>query len=146
MKHASRAKPFLVVPHLPQIALMPRHSSMEMFIAGDSASNSRKQTYERYRCHEAAKGVTRPPMSDTCAKLIASMSAIINDGAMREWGGILIIAISFSSHSFCKLLFSISHSRLSLLLLLLQRATATHRAPSARCAMPVAASAAAGPT
>lgn len=60
---------------------------MEMFSAGDSASSSRKQTYERYRCHEAAKGVTRPPMSDTCAKLIASMSAVINDGALREWGG-----------------------------------------------------------
>lgn len=68
---------------------------MEMFTAGDSASDSRKQTYERYRCHDAAKGVTRPPMSDTCAKLIASMSAIINDGALREWGGILILIFFF---------------------------------------------------
>uniref|UniRef100_A0A673C8J1 Laminin subunit beta-2-like n=1 Tax=Sphaeramia orbicularis TaxID=375764 RepID=A0A673C8J1_9TELE len=64
------------------IALMPRHSSMEMFNAGDAASNIRKQTYERYRCHEGAKSVTRPLMSDTCAKLITSMSAIINDGAL----------------------------------------------------------------
>ena len=67
-----------------QIVLMPRHSSMEMFNAGDPASNNRKQTYERYRCHEGAKSVTRPLMSDTCAKLITSMSAIINDGALRE--------------------------------------------------------------
>uniref|UniRef100_A0A7N6BZT2 Laminin, beta 2 (laminin S) n=1 Tax=Anabas testudineus TaxID=64144 RepID=A0A7N6BZT2_ANATE len=64
------------------IALMPRHSSMEMFNAGDPASNNRKQTYERYRCHEGAKSVTRPLMTDTCAKLITSMSAIINDGAL----------------------------------------------------------------
>lgn len=67
-----------------QIALMPRHSSMEMFNAGDPASNIRKQTFERYRCQEGAKSVTRPLMSDTCAKLITSMSAIINDGALRE--------------------------------------------------------------
>ncbi|XP_044206819.1 laminin subunit beta-2 isoform X1 [Thunnus albacares] len=64
------------------IALMPRYSSMEMFNAGDPASNNRKQTYERYRCHEGAKSVTRPLMSDTCAKLITSVSAIINDGAL----------------------------------------------------------------
>uniref|UniRef100_A0A671WND1 Laminin subunit beta-2 n=1 Tax=Sparus aurata TaxID=8175 RepID=A0A671WND1_SPAAU len=64
------------------IVLMPRHSSMDMFNAGDPASNNRKQTYERYRCHEGAKSVTRPLMSDTCAKLITSMSAIINDGAL----------------------------------------------------------------
>uniref|UniRef100_A0A8C4NQ25 Laminin, beta 2 (laminin S) n=1 Tax=Dicentrarchus labrax TaxID=13489 RepID=A0A8C4NQ25_DICLA len=64
------------------IALMPRHSSMEMFNTGDPASSNRKQTYERYRCHEGAKSVTRPLMSDTCAKLITSMSAIINDGAL----------------------------------------------------------------
>lgn len=63
---------------------MPRHSAMEMFNAGDPASNNRKQTYERYRCHEGAKSVTRPLMSDTCAKLITSMSAIINDGALGE--------------------------------------------------------------
>uniref|UniRef100_A0A3Q3G6X1 Laminin subunit beta-2 n=1 Tax=Labrus bergylta TaxID=56723 RepID=A0A3Q3G6X1_9LABR len=64
------------------IALMPRHSSMEMFNAGDPASNLRKQTYERYRCYEGAKSVTRPLMSDTCAKLITSMSAVVNDGAL----------------------------------------------------------------
>uniref|UniRef100_A0A3Q3K397 Laminin, beta 2 (laminin S) n=1 Tax=Monopterus albus TaxID=43700 RepID=A0A3Q3K397_MONAL len=74
--------PFLIPVLLLQIALMPRHSSMEMFSAGDQASNYRKQTYERYRCHEVAKSVTRPLMSDICAKLITSMSAIINDGAL----------------------------------------------------------------
>lgn len=73
-----------------QIALMPRHSSMEIFNTGDPASNSRKQTYERYRCYEGAKSVTRPLMSDTCAKLITSMSAIINDGALRECKQVLL--------------------------------------------------------
>lgn len=71
-------------PDCHQIALMPRHTSMEMFNAGDTASSSRKQAYERYRCREGAKSVTRPMMTDTCAKLILSMSAIINDGALGE--------------------------------------------------------------
>ncbi|CAF89550.1 unnamed protein product [Tetraodon nigroviridis] len=64
------------------IALMPRHSSMEMFSAGDPASNSRKQNFERYRCHEGAKSVIRSPMSSTCSKLLSSMSAVVNDGAL----------------------------------------------------------------
>uniref|UniRef100_A0A6Q2YJC7 Laminin, beta 2 (laminin S) n=1 Tax=Esox lucius TaxID=8010 RepID=A0A6Q2YJC7_ESOLU len=44
--------------HLPspllyyQISLLPRYSSLEMFIAGDPTSIARKQSYERYRCHE----------------------------------------------------------------------------------------------
>lgn len=74
-----------------QISLMPRYSAMEIFSAADAASNSMKQMYERYRCHEGAKSVTRPPMSDTCAKLITSMSAIINDGALRECTNKLLI-------------------------------------------------------
>lgn len=68
-----------------QISLMPRHSSLEMFNAGDPASNSRKQNYERYRCHEGAKSVSRSLMSSTCSQLISSMSAVINDGALREF-------------------------------------------------------------
>ncbi|XP_028979855.2 laminin subunit beta-2 isoform X1 [Esox lucius] len=64
------------------ISLLPRYSSLEMFIAGDPTSIARKQSYERYRCHEGAKSVTRPQISDVCAKLITSMSAIINDGAL----------------------------------------------------------------
>uniref|UniRef100_A0A673LPH3 Laminin subunit beta-2-like n=1 Tax=Sinocyclocheilus rhinocerous TaxID=307959 RepID=A0A673LPH3_9TELE len=64
------------------IALLPRYSSLEMFTAGDPASIARKQSYERYRCHETAKSVSRPQMSEVCAKLITSMSALINDGAL----------------------------------------------------------------
>lgn len=129
---------------------MPRHSSMEMFSAGDSASNSRKQTYERYRCHDAAKGVTRPAMSDTCAKLIASMSAVINDGALREWGAIFddcrLFAAIFNVPLIRLPAVSFVSVSLHLFLFLLQRATATLRAPSARCATSAAANAAAGPT
>uniref|UniRef100_A0A4W6G170 Laminin, beta 2 (laminin S) n=1 Tax=Lates calcarifer TaxID=8187 RepID=A0A4W6G170_LATCA len=79
---------FILHSHLPpllfinpvlnlQIAFMPRHSSMEMFNSGDPASNVRRQTYERYRCHEGAKSVTRPLMSDTCAKLITSIDLML---------------------------------------------------------------------
>uniref|UniRef100_A0A8B9RKF8 Laminin subunit beta 2 n=1 Tax=Astyanax mexicanus TaxID=7994 RepID=A0A8B9RKF8_ASTMX len=64
------------------IALLPRHTSLEMFVAGDPASLARKQSYERHRCHETAKSVTRPALTDACAKLISSMSAIIIDGAL----------------------------------------------------------------
>lgn len=67
-----------------QIALLPRYNSLDMFVVGDPASILRKQMYERYRCHESAKSVSRPAMSEVCAKLIFSMSAIINDGALRE--------------------------------------------------------------
>lgn len=67
-----------------QIALLPRYNSLDMFVVGDPASILRKQSYERYRCHESAKSVSRPAMSEVCAKLILSMSAIINDGALRE--------------------------------------------------------------
>ena len=74
-------------PPVAQISLMPRHSSMEMFNAGDPASGSRRQSFERYRCHEAAKAVSHSPMSGTCSRLISSMSAIINHGALRECPG-----------------------------------------------------------
>lgn len=76
---------FSLLPHWSfQISLIPQHSSMEMFNAGDPTANSRKQTYERYRCHDSTKTVSRNLMSNTCSKLISSMSAIINDGALRE--------------------------------------------------------------
>ncbi|XP_048872334.1 laminin subunit beta-2 isoform X1 [Brienomyrus brachyistius] len=64
------------------ISLLPRYSSLEMFIAGDPASIARKQTFELHRCHDTGKAVMRSLLSDTCSKLLASMSAIINDGAL----------------------------------------------------------------
>uniref|UniRef100_A0AAV2M1N9 ubiquitinyl hydrolase 1 n=1 Tax=Knipowitschia caucasica TaxID=637954 RepID=A0AAV2M1N9_KNICA len=65
------------------LALMPRHSSLDMFSAGDSSALLRKQTYERYRCHDTARAVVRPVMSEACAKLISSMSALIHQGALE---------------------------------------------------------------
>ncbi|CAL8324931.1 unnamed protein product [Merluccius merluccius] len=64
------------------LALLPRPSSLDMFSAGDAASEGRRQAFERYRCQEGPRGVSRPPLSDTCAKLLSSMSAVINDGAL----------------------------------------------------------------
>uniref|UniRef100_A0A4W4EU32 Laminin, beta 2 (laminin S) n=1 Tax=Electrophorus electricus TaxID=8005 RepID=A0A4W4EU32_ELEEL len=64
------------------IVLMPLYSSLEMFVAGDPASVVRKQNYERFRCHESAKSVPRPAISDVCAKLVFSLSTIINDRAL----------------------------------------------------------------
>nr|XP_015203458.1 PREDICTED: laminin subunit beta-2 isoform X1 [Lepisosteus oculatus] len=64
------------------IVLLPRYSSLEMFIAGDPAAISRKESFERYHCHDASKAVVRPQLSDVCAKLLNSMSAIIHDGAL----------------------------------------------------------------
>ncbi|TSM04853.1 Laminin subunit beta-2 [Bagarius yarrelli] len=64
------------------IALLPHYNSLDMFVVGDPASNLRKQSYERYHCHESANSVSRPAMGDVCAKLLLSMSAIINNGAL----------------------------------------------------------------
>ncbi|CAL8260666.1 unnamed protein product [Gadus morhua 'NCC'] len=64
------------------IALLPRPSSLEMFSGGDAGSEVRRQAMERYRCTEGPRGVSRPLLSDTCAKLTSSMSAVINDGAL----------------------------------------------------------------
>uniref|UniRef100_A0A8C6WPG4 Laminin, beta 2 (laminin S) n=1 Tax=Neogobius melanostomus TaxID=47308 RepID=A0A8C6WPG4_9GOBI len=64
------------------MALMPRHSSLDMFGSADPAAALRRQAFERYRCHDTARSVTRPVMSEACAKLISSMSALIYDGAL----------------------------------------------------------------
>ncbi|XP_066526397.1 laminin subunit beta-2 [Hoplias malabaricus] len=64
------------------ISLLPRYLSLEMFVAGDSTSLAQKQSYERYRCHESAKSLPHQALNDVCVKLITSMSAIINNGAL----------------------------------------------------------------
>lgn len=63
---------------------MPRHSFLEMFIAGDAASIARKGTFERYRCAQQARPVVKAPAPEPCANLLTSMSAIIHQGALRE--------------------------------------------------------------
>ncbi|MGH0162052.1 UNVERIFIED_CONTAM: hypothetical protein FKN15_042284 [Acipenser sinensis] len=64
------------------MVLLPRYSSLEMFIGGDPVSMNRKESYERYRCHDNNKGVIRPQPTDICAKLISSLSATIHNGAL----------------------------------------------------------------
>uniref|UniRef100_A0A4W3JYV6 Laminin, beta 2 (laminin S) n=1 Tax=Callorhinchus milii TaxID=7868 RepID=A0A4W3JYV6_CALMI len=64
------------------MVLIPRYSAMEMFIAGDRGSISRRETFERYRCHDHSRNIVKSPMTDICAKLISSLSAIIHDGAL----------------------------------------------------------------
>ncbi|XP_066474032.1 laminin subunit beta-2 [Tiliqua scincoides] len=67
---------------LDSLVLMPRHSFLEMFIAGDAASIARKGTFERYRCTQQARPVVKAPAPEPCANLLTSMSAIIHQGAL----------------------------------------------------------------
>ncbi|XP_007438435.1 laminin subunit beta-2-like, partial [Python bivittatus] len=67
---------------LDSLVLVPRYSSLEMFIAGDAASNARKETFEHYRCAQQARPVIKVPTPESCASLLTSMSAIIHQGAL----------------------------------------------------------------
>ncbi|KAJ6668143.1 hypothetical protein lerEdw1_015520 [Lerista edwardsae] len=67
---------------LDSLVLMPRHSFLEMFIAGDAASIARKETFERYRCAQQARPVVKTPPPEPCVNLLTSMSAIIHQGAL----------------------------------------------------------------
>ncbi|KAM8799629.1 laminin subunit beta-2 [Eudromia elegans] len=64
------------------LVLLPRHSSLEMFIAGDAGAVARRETFERYRCgqHFHAAGV--PPAGEPCSGLLRSLSAVLHDGAL----------------------------------------------------------------
>ncbi|KAL7986244.1 hypothetical protein Chor_011410 [Crotalus horridus] len=72
----------LLLRYEPQLVLVPRYSSLEMFIAGDAASIARKETFERYRCAQQARPVIKGPTPEACANLLTSMSAIIHQGAL----------------------------------------------------------------
>ncbi|KAG8435977.1 hypothetical protein GDO86_007172 [Hymenochirus boettgeri] len=64
------------------LVLVPRYSSMEMFIAGDPASIQRKDTFERYRCHSNSLNVVKMTTNEVCTNLTSSMSAILHNGAL----------------------------------------------------------------
>lgn len=68
----------------PQLVLVPRYSSMEMFIAGDAAALGRRETFERYRCAQHAWAVGQALAAEACAGLLTSMSAILHGGALRK--------------------------------------------------------------
>ncbi|PIO15442.1 hypothetical protein AB205_0203680, partial [Aquarana catesbeiana] len=66
------------------LVFVPRYSSLEMFIAGDPASIQRKETFERFRCHNSNINVVKSATNEVCTKLITSMSAVIHDGALED--------------------------------------------------------------
>ncbi|XP_078270415.1 LOW QUALITY PROTEIN: laminin subunit beta-2-like, partial [Rhinoraja longicauda] len=80
-RHAARER----VPNasilLDSIVLVPRYSSLEMFIAGDIASIARKETFERYHCHGNSIILGSPATPQLCQPLIDSMAALVYNGA-----------------------------------------------------------------
>ncbi|XP_061418868.1 LOW QUALITY PROTEIN: laminin subunit beta-2-like [Lethenteron reissneri] len=64
------------------LVLLPRHSSLEMFIAGDPASTARRTSFERYRCGDAGRAVSKAPVTDVCAGLLRSVSALVHNGSL----------------------------------------------------------------
>lgn len=65
--------------------LLPRYSSLEMFIAGDPSSMERRETFERYRCAQPFYAAGPSPVAEPCSSLLHSLSAILHDGALREY-------------------------------------------------------------
>lgn len=64
---------------------MPRVLVLEMFSGGDAAALERRATFERYRCHEEGLVPGKIPPSEACARLLISLSALIYNGALREY-------------------------------------------------------------
>ncbi|CAN8186227.1 unnamed protein product [Coccothraustes coccothraustes] len=64
------------------LVLLPRYSSLEMFIAGDPSSMERRETFERYRCAQPFHAAGPSPVAEPCSSLLHSLSAILHDGAL----------------------------------------------------------------
>ncbi|XP_040424475.1 laminin subunit beta-2-like [Cygnus olor] len=64
------------------LVLLPRYSSLEMFIAGDPGAMGRRETFERYRCAQHFHAVGQAPVAEPCSSLLHSLSAILHDGAL----------------------------------------------------------------
>ncbi|NXJ62559.1 LAMB2 protein, partial [Rostratula benghalensis] len=67
------------------VVLVPRYSSLEMFIAGDPTSMERRETFERYRCAQPFYAAGPSPLAEPCSSLLHSLSAVLHDGALREY-------------------------------------------------------------
>lgn len=65
--------------------LLPRYSSLEMFIAGDPSSMERREIFERYRCAQPFHAAGPSAVAEPCSSLLHSLSAILHDGALREY-------------------------------------------------------------
>ncbi|RMB98930.1 hypothetical protein DUI87_24475 [Hirundo rustica rustica] len=66
------------------LVLLPRYSSLEMFIAGDPSSMERRETFERYHCAQPFHAAGPSPVAEPCSRLLHSLSAILHDGALRS--------------------------------------------------------------
>ncbi|XP_029814187.1 laminin subunit beta-2-like, partial [Manacus vitellinus] len=64
------------------LVLLPRYSSLEMFIAGDPSSMKHRETFERYRCAQTFHAAGPSPVAEPCSSLLHSLSAILHDGAL----------------------------------------------------------------
>uniref|UniRef100_A0A4W3H3K6 Laminin, beta 1a n=1 Tax=Callorhinchus milii TaxID=7868 RepID=A0A4W3H3K6_CALMI len=67
------------------LVLMPHCKSLQIFSAGetsDGLTNRIWETFQRYRCLENSRSITKAHMTDVCRNIISSISSIIHDGAL----------------------------------------------------------------
>lgn len=81
-----RPQPHLLSPShcLAQLVLLPRVSELPGFHGAEAAA--RQEELERYRCLEAFHMAPPSLLAQACAHLVCSISALLHDGALREWG------------------------------------------------------------
>ncbi|NWI18533.1 LAMB1 protein, partial [Crypturellus soui] len=79
---AGRQEPPAASVLIDSLVLLPRYSSLEMFIAGDPSAMGRRETFERYRCGQHFHAAGLPPVAEPCSGLLSSLSAILHDGAL----------------------------------------------------------------
>ena len=53
-----------------------------MFSGSEHEGKLRRDAFERYLCRESGRGAIRQPLTDVCAQLICSMSAVLHNGAL----------------------------------------------------------------
>ncbi|XP_075930347.1 laminin subunit beta-2-like isoform X3 [Petromyzon marinus] len=64
------------------LVLLPLYTSLEMFSGDDRESTRRRENFDRYLCQESGKAVMKQPVTEVCAGLICSLSALLHDGAL----------------------------------------------------------------
>uniref|UniRef100_A0A8C4QXA4 Laminin, beta 2 (laminin S) n=1 Tax=Eptatretus burgeri TaxID=7764 RepID=A0A8C4QXA4_EPTBU len=71
-------------PHIlvDSLVLLPVHTSLTMFSGSEHEGKLRRDAFERYLCRESGRGAIRQPLTDVCAQLICSMSAVLHNGAL----------------------------------------------------------------
>lgn len=73
-------------PGAPQLVLLPRVSELPGFHGAAADVAQRREELERYRCLEAFRMAPPHTLAEACARLVCSVSALLHDGALREWG------------------------------------------------------------